>query len=397
VPVASLAGLWLLYLSLQTIGQDFLSFQWDLLLLEAGFLAIFLAPLELRSRRGHEAEPPWPIVWLFRWLVFRLMFSSGAVKLLSGDPTWRNLTALEYHYWTQPLPTWIGWYASLLPNWFQELSCVLMFVIELGAPALIWVGARARFAAFLSFVILQVLIAATGNYGFFNLLTIALCVLLLDDSVWPARLRRWRGPNRAPAEAVRWPPALVGSVAALLLLLSVVQTFSPRRVGGGWPPLLQALERAAAPLRLVGNYGLFAVMTTTRPEILLEGSDDGSTWQPYGFRWKPGDPSRAPAFVEPYQPRLDWQMWFAALGNARSNPWFVAFVWRLLRGSSDVTALLGRNPFPDHPPKYVRAVLYRYRFTDLAERRASGRWWRRERRGLYLPPVSLQSFRAAEE
>jgi hypothetical protein len=252
-------------------------------------------------------------------------------------------------------------------------------------------------AAFLSFIVLQVLIAATGNYGFFNLLTIALCVLLLDDSVWPGRFRRWRERKRASGGGVRWPPVLVGSVAALLLLLSIVQTFSPRRVGGGWPQPLRALERAAAPLRLVGNYGLFAVMTTTRPEIIVEGSDDGSTWRPYEFRWKPGDPSRAPSFVEPYQPRLDWQMWFAALGSARSNPWFVAFVWRLLHGSSDVTALLGRDPFADHAPRYVRAVLYRYRFTDLAERRTTGRWWRRERQGLYLPAVSLQSFRTAEE
>jgi lipase maturation factor 1 len=397
-PVASLAGLWLLYLSLQTIGQDFLSFQWDLLLLEAGFLAIFLAPLQLRPGLRREQEPPRPIVWLFRWLVFRLIVSSGAVKLLSGDPTWRNLTALEYHYWTQPLPTWIGWYANLLPGWFQEISCALMFAIELGAPILIWNGPRARLAAFVAFVTLQILIAITGNYGFFNLLTITLCVMLLDDASWPSRLRRWRDRGAEAASGFAWPRPLIGLAAGVLLLLSLLETFTPRWIGGaGWPQPLVALRRTAAPLRLVGSYGLFAVMTTARPEITVEGSDDGSTWREYEFRWKAGDPAHAPSFVEPYQPRLDWQMWFAALGRYQDNPWFLSFVLRLLEGSREVTALLEHDPFSAHPPKYARAILYQYRFTDLAERRASGQWWKRERQWLYLPAVSLESFRRPQE
>jgi hypothetical protein len=396
-PVASLAGLWLLYLSLQTLGQDFLSFQWDTLLLEAGFLAVFLAPLQLRPGLARERETPRPIVWLFRWLLFRVMFGSGAVKLLSGDPAWRNLTALEYHYWTQPLPTWIGWYANLLPGWFQELSCALMLAIELAAPVLVWSGPRARLAAFVAFVVLQILIAATGNYGFFNLLTIALCMLLLDDSCWPSRLRRWRERGTQETLGFAWPRALIGFVAAVLLLLSLLQTFTPSRIGLGWPQWLVALRRAVAPLQLTGSYGLFAVMTTTRPEIVVEGSDDGVTWREYEFRWKPGDLSRAPSFVEPYQPRLDWQMWFAALGRYQDNPWFLSFVLSLLEGSKEVTALLARDPFSDHPPRYVRAILYQYRFTDLAERRASGRWWKRERQGFYLPAVSLRSFRRQEE
>ena len=391
-PVLCLAGLWLAYLSLEVVGQDFLSFQWDILLVETGFLAIFAAPLDVWPRLRREAPPRRAIVWMLRWLLFRLMFSSGAVKLLSGDPTWRDLTALEYHYWTQPLPTWIGWYASLFPPSVQKISCASMFAIELGVPLLIWGGARQRLVAFVALTSLQLLIFVTGNYGFFNVLTVALCVMLLDDSVWPARARRLL-ESAAPLRGAAWPRWVTAPVAALLLLLGVLQMFSPSRVGLDWPAPLRFLERAAAPLRLVNGYGLFAVMTTTRPEIMVEGSDDGETWTEYEFRWKAGDLSQPPEFVEPHQPRLDWQMWFAALGGYDQNPWFVAFMRRLLQGSPEVTALLRRSPFPDHPPRYVRAVLYLYRFTDLAERRATGHWWKREPQSLYLPAVSLESFR----
>jgi hypothetical protein len=393
-PVLCLVGLWLAYLSLEVVGQDFLSFQWDILLVETGFLAIFVAPLDVWPRLRREAPPHKAIVWMLRWLLFRLMFSSGAVKLLSGDPTWRNLTALDYHYWTQPLPTWIGWYANLLPPWAQKVCCASMFAIELGVPMLIWGGARQRLGAFVALTSFQLLIFATGNYCFFNMLTVALCVMLLDDSVWPARARRLL-ESASPVRGAAWPRWVTTPVAGSLLLLGVLQMFSPSRIGLDWPAPLRFLERAAAPQRLVNGYGLFAVMTTTRPEIVVEGSDDGETWTEYEFRWKAGDLSRPPEFVEPHQPRLDWQMWFAALGGYDQNPWFVAFMQRLLQGSPEVTALLRRNPFPDHPPRYVRAVRYLYRFTDLAERRATGHWWKREPQSLYLPAVSLESFRTS--
>jgi lipase maturation factor 1 len=393
-PVPCLAGLWAAYLSLEAIGQEFLSFQWDILLLETGFLAIFVAPLTLRPSIEREPPAPATVVWLLRWLLFRLMFSSGAVKLLSGDPTWKNLTALEYHYWTQPLPTWIGWYANLLPAWCQQLSCALMFAIELGAPCLIWGGSIPRRIAFASLVALQILILLTGNYCFFNLLTIALCVLLLDDAAWPVWVRN-RFTSAGTVRSVAWPNWILAPVAALVVTLSVLQMFSLSRLGLEWPDAVQMLRGVASPLRIVNSYGLFAVMTTTRPEIILEGSDDGTTWAEYEFRWKPGDLSRAPAFVEPHQPRLDWQMWFAALGRPEQSPWFVIFVYRLLEGSKEVAHLLAVNPFPDRPPRYARAVLYQYTFTDLAERRATGHWWKRERQGLYLPQVSLESFRRA--
>ena len=392
-PVPSLVLLWAAYLSLASVGQDFLSFQWDILLVETGFLAIFLAPLKLWPRLAAEPEPPRPVVWLCRWLLFRLMFSSGAVKLLSGDPSWWSLSALEYHYWTQPLPTWLGWYANLLPAWFQTVSCAVMFAIELGAPCLIAAPQSFRLVAFFAILFLQLLILATGNYCFFNLLTVALCFLLLDDAVWPARARAWLGADRSQPHGRAWPRWIIHPVAALIVVLSVIQVFDFSRLSPGSSHWLHRLRRATAPLRLVNGYGLFAVMTTTRPEIVVEGSDDGATWSEYEFRWKPGDLARAPAFVEPHQPRLDWQMWFAALGTYRQNPWFVSFVLRLLEGSKEVLDLLEKNPFADHPPRAVRAVLYRYTFTDLAERRATGRWWRRERVGLYLPAVSLESFR----
>ena len=394
-PALCLVGLWVSYVSLTSIGQDFLSFQWDILLCESGFLAIFLAPLSLRPRLAGEADPPKAIVWLVRWLVFRLMFSSGAVKLLSGDPTWRSLAALDFHYWTQPLPTWIGWYANLLPPIAQRASCAVMFAIEIGAPLLIWGGAGARRVALAAFLALQLLILVTGNYGYFNLLTIALAVMLLDDDAWPERWRRRFTPDAA-AVGRAWPKPVVVAVAALIGLLSVLATFGPGRVGAEWPDPLMTFRRTLAPLRLVGNYGLFAVMTTERPEITVEGSADGTSWRPYEFRWKPQDPARAPAFVAPHMPRLDWQMWFAALGRYQQNPWFLAFVLRLLEGSPPVRALLANDPFPNEPPRYVRATTASYTFTGFAERRETGRWWKIEPRGIYLPVVSLESFRGRD-
>jgi hypothetical protein len=396
----ALAGAWLCYLSLVTVGQDFLSFQWDILLLETGFLAIFLAP-------WRPLEPPWrpgtsrvsiTVVWLERWLLFRLMFLSGAVKLLSDDPTWRNHTALDYHYWTQPLPTPVAWYAAQLPAWFQRMSVVSVFALELGIPFLIFTPRRFRqFGAGL-IVGLQLLIALTGNYCFFNLLTIVLCILLLDDSFlsrwFPARLvnRLTEGPGaeRLAFFVVPAGKAIRAVVAVLLLLISGSEMLETFGQGGAVPGLARQAISWQAPFDLANTYGLFAVMTTSRIEIVVEGSDDGQTWHAYDFKYKPGSVARRPPWVAPHQPRLDWQMWFAALGNYRENPWFSNFMIRLLQGTPEVTALLASNPFPDAPPRYVRSVAYDYHFTDLAGRRATGDWWRRERKGLYFPEVSLQ-------
>jgi len=352
-----LIALFILYLSVSSAGQDFWSFQWDILLTEAGFLAIFLDATPGRA-------------WLFRWLLFRLMFMSGVVKLASGDPTWRNLTALSYHYETQPLPTPIAWYMDQLPGWFQRASTAVVLLVELGVPFLIFGPRKVRRWAAGLLIGLQVLILLTGNYTFFNWLAIALCGLLFMERPAPGG----PAPTRTHAAVTAGLMALVISAGGLQLL----ETFSFPVTG--WA---RSYLEWISPLRIVNGYGLFAVMTTTREELVVEGSSDGSDWRTYEFRYKPGDVKRAPPWVAPYQPRLDWQMWFAALGNVRDSPWFYNFAGRLLEGSRPVLGLLERNPFPESPPRYLRVVAYDYRFTDFAERRKTGAWWKRERLGIW--------------
>ena len=396
-PALCLFLLWAFYLSLCAAGQVFMGYQWDALLLETGFLSIFLAPL--RWWTGPlAATPPVSRVGLFllRWLLFRLMLMSGIVKLTSGDATWYGLTALRYHYETQPLPTWIGWWMHQAPDWWQTMSAGFVFVAELAAPFLVWGPRRVRLAGFSILVALQILISLTGNYSFFNALTAVLCLLLVDDRQWP----RWLVTTPAAfslAREPRWwgwlrlPVLLVYAVFGAMLLR---QTFSPEPLQ---PTLLQGIYfRTIYPFRSLNHYGLFASMTTERPEIVVEGSRDGEHWRAYTFRWQAGDLQRAPGFTGPHLPRLDWQMWFAALDREDALPWFEPFLLRLLQGSPAVVGLLEDNPFPDAPPRYVRALLYDYHFTDPAERRRTGAWWRRELRGGYFPAVSLQDFRAAE-
>ncbi|HEY3930766.1 MAG TPA: lipase maturation factor family protein [Verrucomicrobiae bacterium] len=397
-PAPCLALLWLIYLSLSTVSRDFLGFQWDNLLLEAGFLAIFFAPLQMLPKFSRETPPSKIILWLVRILLFKLIFSSGCVKLLSGDPNWRNLTALTFHYQTQPLPTWIGWYAQQLPPWFQKFSCAIMFAIELGAPFLIFAPRRIRFFGCGAIVFLQILILLTGNYTFFNFLTIGLCLLLLDDFLFQKILpRKWAGwflINSQPStlNKLRWPRAITIPLAAIVLFISILQMISMFGVRSNLLFPVAVAAEWLQPLRTVNSYGLFAVMTTTRNEIIVDGSDDGTNWLAYEFKYKPGDVNRSPDFVEPFQPRLDWQMWFAALSNYQQNPWFGNFCERLLQGSPEVLALLQKNPFQKHPPRYIRAELYDYHFTNFAERRATGAWWKREFIGEYLPPISLSDL-----
>jgi hypothetical protein len=387
--------LWVFYLSLLWVCREFLGFQWDVLLLETGFLALFFAPWRPFSRLAAEAPPSRLVLWLFRWLLFRVIFASGVVKLTSGDAMWRGLTALNVHYETQPLPTWIGWYIHQLPQWIHKLSVAGMFLIELLVPFLIFTPRPFRQVACGAFVFLQLAIVASGNYCFFNLLILALCVLLLDDSalrrLCPAR---WRGRLQPVSSSVRphrWRFRLLTAAAVPLVVLGcLVMTglFVPRPM---FPSLVVRFQRAVAPWCVVNSYGLFAVMTNPRHEIVVEGSNDGVRWQAYEFKWKPGATGRAPSWVAPHQPRLDWQMWFAALGNHQDNPWFTNFEVRLLQGAPEVLALLDQNPFPEKPPRYVRALLYEYHFTAVAARRDRGDWWRRELKGLYGPPVTLQA------
>ena len=392
-PAPVLLLLWAFYLSLCSAGQEFMEFQWDILLLETGFLAIFLAPPMARNTR--LSRPSGIALWMLRWLLFRLMVSSGIVKLLSGDPAWRGLSALRVHYETQPLPTWIGWYAHQLPAWFQSASTIVMFVIEIGVPLLIFAPARVRRWAFWPLVALQVLILLTGNYCFFNLLTIALCVLLLDDGAIPARWRLHAQPDPAPPGIASrvWSLWMTGAASAFLFLLSLVHFAVTLQLPVKWPQAVADVYRVTAPFRSVNGYGLFAVMTTERPEIVVEGSRDGVRWQAYGFKYKPGDVKRRPAFVAPHQPRLDWQMWFAALGTYQQNRWFISFCGRLLSGERSVLSLLAYNPFPDGPPAYVRARLFRYHFSDLRAKSATGQWWTRKEVGEYCPVLPVTTSR----
>ena len=390
VPVLVL--LWALYLSLGTVGQDFMMFQWDSLLSEIGFLAIFFAPLQLKPDLERERQPSPVVLWLLRLLLFRLMFSSGLSKLLSGDPTWRHFTALNYHYETQPLPTPFGWVLHQLPPEYQKVSVAVMFFVELVVPFLIFARRRLRFLAAAAMIVLQLLIAATGNYTFFNLLAIALCLLLFDDAE-VSRLfpRRFRGQSQeAGGRLPEWRPRAVAAAALALVLIpgNLAELPGLRFERVLWRSARQTLNGLRA-LRIVNQYGLFSVMTTTRPEIVIEGSSDGNTWLAYEFNYKPGDVFRPLRWVAPHQPRLDWQMWFAALGGYQANPWFANLMLRLLQGSPEVLGLLARNPFPNAPPRYVRAMVYNYHFTDFETQRATGAWWRRELKGLYFPIVGL--------
>jgi hypothetical protein len=364
-----------LYLSLSTVGQPFTSFQWDSLLLEAGFLALF-------------AGASW-LVWAYRFLLFRLMFESGLVKLTSHDPNWRNLHALRYHFLTQPLPNPIAYYVHRAPGWLLDSLTGVTIAIELICPFLLFCPKRIRQVGVVFLMLFQVAIILTGNYAFFNLLTLALCLWAWDDIAFTplASLLHRNFPPSKPdlttgnainrAATVReWLPRPKNAALAALALLGFLS------MAGIQPTWLQ-------PFEIVNRYGLFAVMTTTRAEIIIEGSDDRITWKEYSFRYKPGNLHRALPFVAPHQPRLDWQMWFAALGNYQESPWMQSLMYRLLGGNASVLALLDPPPF-SHPPRYIRALLYMYDFTTPEERGRSGAVWRRELLGNWFGPVSMK-------
>ncbi|WP_425156983.1 lipase maturation factor family protein, partial [Candidatus Binatus sp.] len=381
LPRLSLFFLYVLYLSLFYAGQTFMGFQWDVLLLESGFLAVLLS---LATRPG---------IWLLRWLLFRFMLLSGAVKLLSGDATWANLSALSYYFQTEPLPTPLAWYAHHLPQAILRASTLVTLVIELGLPFLIILPRRLRFVAAFGFLLLQVVILLTGNYAFFNLLTMALCLVLFDDAalrkVLPSSLTGFVQHHLRDIKPRKITSYAVGAFALPIVFAGLVQlqeVFMGRiSAPGEW------INDKIEPLHIVNTYGLFAVMTTARPEIIIEGSDDGVQWREYGFKYKPGDVMRRPRWNFPHQPRLDWQMWFAALGSAQENPWFMLFMQRLLENSPEVTALLGFNPFPHKAPLYVRALLYDYRYSSPQEKEATGAWWVRTPEGIYYPAISAGS------
>src|SRR6266446_10583772 len=472
-PAFLLVVLFAFYLSLTIAGQTFLNFQWDVLLLETGFLAIFLAPWRLwpreliwwpspawsrpradlassplregertaaseySSRRTSESEPsPSPLpcegrggrpspsgyetpvtspvsrggLFLLKFLLFKLMLMSGVVKLTSGDDSWgwvnhsfhwSALTALDYHYWSQPLPTVFSWWADKSPEWFKHFSVAFCLVVEIIAPFFIWAPRRPRLVAAGLMIFLQIVIALTGNYCFFNLLTLALCLLLIDDAIWRRNVRQDNRAVRAYSSGAPSDRALpsrllmYGAIIVIIVSLPINAwlVFTAFKPDAEWPRRLAFAYEHLEPFRIVNGYGLFRVMTKDRREIVIEGSADGIDWLPYEFKWKPGNVMRAPGWCAPHQPRLDWQMWFAALGTPERNPWFIRLAICLLEGKPDVIRLFAHDPFPNQPPRYVRAILYRYRFTTAKEHRQTGAWWKSQELREYLPAVSLEQLR----
>ncbi|MBC8379747.1 MAG: lipase maturation factor family protein [Planctomycetes bacterium] len=366
---------YILYLSITVAGQDFTAFQWDVFLLEAGFLGIFLT-------WGSEL-----IVFLYRWLIARFMFMGGVVKLASGDPSWSNLTALNYHYQTQPLPSPLAYYAYYLPHWFNAFCVAAVLIIELIVPFFVFLPRRFRLFAAWSFIALQSSIMLGGSYNFFNVLTILLCLFLFDDEDIEKRL-----PTRLIL-AIRQKQPIPGPVAnavaniwvglVLLICATHIWIYHAKRI-----PIapLNDLVHATSAFSLINNYGPFAIMTTERPEIIVEGSNDGTNWKTYQFKYKPVKLDQPLKWNIPHQPRLDWQMWFAAMEKPAADSWFAQFMGKLQEGSPQVLSLLAANPFPDKPPVYVRALLYRYSYSPREQRATTGRIWQREYLGVYWPP-----------
>jgi predicted DCC family thiol-disulfide oxidoreductase YuxK len=380
LPDICLVLLYVLYLSLIYAGQSFMTYQWDIFLVEAGFLGLVL---RTSTRPG---------IWLLRWLIFRFMFMSGCVKLLSGDPTWANLTALSYHFLTQPLSTPLGWYAAQLPAWFLKCATGATFFVELFLPWLIFFPRRLRFAAAFGMLLLELCIFLTGNYNFFNLQTMLLCLPLFDDAamrkIVPLRAREWLA-SRVKERVADLPGRIaVRCVAAFIVFCSLVQMSLSFDIIPPKPLIIA--DRIFRLFDIVNTYGLFAVMTTKREEIVIEGSDDGDNWKEYEFKYKPGSLERAPKWNIPHQPRLDWQMWFASLSDAEHLPWFPRFLKKLLQGSPEVLGLMETNPFPDKPPKYVRALFYDYTYAS-PEEKARGIWWHREYVGTFFPRAMLKN------
>ena len=373
----ALVGLCVLYLSFVYAGQMFFTYQWDMLLVEAGFLAIFLTG-------GSRI-----VVWLYRLLLFRFLFLAGLVKLASGDATWQQLTALDYHFWTQPLPSPLAFYAAQLPHWMLSAATAAALVIELVAVALIFLPRRPRMLAAALVIVFQIGIMLTGSYNWFNLLTVLLCLFLFDDQA----LRRVL-PNGLAVRLTRSSPrpgrlaaGLATALALIVVPIGVNLVYAP--LSGRNLPVAGELTEALAPLLIVNPYGLFATTTTTRPVIVIEGSDDNRTWREYALPYLPGPVGRAPTWSIPYQPRLDWQLWFAAYGTAGQQQWIERLLRRLLEGSPVVLALFAEKPFGEAPPKHVRALLYDYRFADAR----STDWWVRRLAGTYYPAVSLNDLR----
>jgi len=374
---AAWLAMWALYLSVVNVGQTFYGFGWETLLLEAGFLAVFLGPA--------STTPPALVLWLFRWLLFRVEFGAGLIKL-RGDRCWRDLTCLDYHHETQPLPGPLSWWFHHLPKPLHRAEVLANHATQLVVPFGLFAPQPVAGTAALVIVVTQAWLLVSGNFSWLNLITIVLAVSAMDDALLGAVL-----PVDLPAGLAApagWQQATVAALVVLVAALSVRPALN--LVGRR-----QLMNASFDPLRLVNTYGAFGAITRVRREVVLEGTDDplpgpGTVWKEYQFKAKPGDPRRRPRQVAPYHLRLDWLAWFAAMSSPPGHPWLLTLATRLLEGDRPTRRLLGRpDPFADRPPAAVRARLYRYRFTTPAERRQTGAWWSRELLGEYLPPLRL--------
>jgi hypothetical protein len=378
LPMLGWFVLWVLYLSIVNVGQRFYAFGWESLLLEAGFLAIFLG--------NARTAPPFPILILFRWLAFRLELGAGLIKL-RGDPCWRDLTCMDYHHETQPMPNPLSWYAHRLPRAFHRIEVLGNYVAQLVAPFLLLLPQPIATIGGLVMLGTQAYLVASGNYAWLNLLTMVLVVSAIPDS-FIRTLLPGAGAPPALAAPPLWFMVAVGAVTALVVVLSY---WPVRNLLGG----RQLMNAAFNRYHLVNTYGAFGSVTRERYEVVIEGTDadelsEQTVWREYEFKAKPGDPRRRPPQVAPYHLRLDWLMWFAGISPSYAQDWFRPFLTRLLEGDPAVVRLLRRNPFPDAPPVRVRARYYRYRFTSRQKRRETGMWWMRELVGDYMPPVELR-------
>ena len=395
------------FLSFVSAAQDFSAYQSDGMLLEAGFISLFFAPAGFRPGWGEENRPSRASLFLPVWECFRIYFESGVAKIMGGDPQWRNFTALDEYYQNGPLPTWIGWYMQHLPHLFHAATAMGTLTLELGLAWMMFLPRRLHILCFLIITPWQIGIILSANYTFLNYLVLALGILLLDDRFvlpWLPRLMKRSylttkeaKPLNVPAPEDKWRTRLRAQVPGLKIAVTagmltwifyatLAQMVWMVKPWPRWTTPVSALE----PFRIANRYGLFAVMTRGRYEIEFQGSDDGQTWLIYPFRFKPQDPSKAPGIYAPYQPRFDWNLWFASLSTWRQEPIVVRTEESLLRGDADVLLLFAGNPFPHSPPRQVRAVIWRYWFTTPAEKRSQGTWWRRQQLGLYAPTLERQ-------
>ena len=365
--------LWILYLSFVNVGQIFYGFGWETLLLETGFLAIFAG--------GSATTPNVIVMWLWRWVLFRVMFGAGLIKL-RGDSCWHDLTCLDYYFETQPMPNPLSWYFHWMPAAVHHAGVVFNHFVELVVPFGYFGPQPIAAVAGIITIVFQLVLIVSGNLSWLNWLTIVLAVATLPDA-WLSWLPVAPPPLQSAGDIERAIVWIWAAIVGLLSIAPVLNILSPQ----------QLMNSSFEPLHLVNTYGAFGSITRVRNEIVIEGTADNpptatSVWHEYEFKGKPGNPAHRPPQVAPYHLRLDWLMWFAAMSSPAEHDWFQPFLEKLLEGDAATLGLLRTNPFPDRPPAYVRAQYYEYHFTTPEEHRRTGRWWQRRLLGTYYPPVS---------